>query len=150
MGFLARLFGSRGENPERPGGRTREKIVGFAAQSGTTAHPTPIDAIAAAASLAHRAEGAWATCEARDPISGATRVVQYAPPHVNLCLETCDLQGVLAEAGLDIAAEPVEGDDVGGLWAVQTADHAAAAIDAVFRHHFGLGPIYEVSVRIEG
>jgi len=126
------------------------------------AYAAPVDAISALLNAGFT-EDEWATFDAREP-GGEWVTVQVSGTHVNTLAEPVDLPGVLRAAGLEALADAAQPSGAGEQMKAQAmpeggqpvdrtlhalsdaiAAELAEAVNAIFRHHFGLPETYELS-----
>ena len=78
------------------------------------------------------------------------RIVEVAGDHLNTCLEEVDVPALLRAVGLTALADSAAAGST-GIWTFPGASPAelAAAADAVFRLHYGMGEAYTVRADVQ-
>ena len=142
MGLMDRLRGAF-RRSELIGRRYEYPAPGLAS-------PAAMFARAIADLWADRSEDIWLTIETVPGAAEDARVIQVSGRAINTLVDEVDIAAVLSAADLPDLASAERIDDA--LYQLDTddPDRFAAAIDAVFIHHYGLRPGYAATATVDG
>ncbi|MCC7291349.1 MAG: hypothetical protein IT449_04700 [Phycisphaerales bacterium] len=135
----------------RKGAASAQDRLGLVGTSPSPEYPDPVPLFEETVErhFKFHMDGGWATFEAQR--EGGAVVVQVVNATVNTCKEPVRMAVVLERAGLSDLAKRVSELDH-DLFKISSAGphELAQAVDAVFRHHYGLPIGYTVRAEVEG